>query len=245
VFVDDRADERAMVQEAFPDLVTLDPGERETWRLIDLWGDMAFGSSDLDRTQLYRDQSLRDALTDSGTQPDGHADAETLKKLGLVIAIGDAKRGDLKRVVELINRSNQWNLCGTRTSFEQVLRWHESASAQVLVASVSDRFGAMGIVCATVVIEHDASVEIPVFVLSCRVFGYGVESAMLGEISRRCGIGSQHKSLRGLYRSNTQNHPCRNMYLDHGFAVAEGGVFEWSGVPALPGAPWAELRLLS
>lgn len=241
VFLDDRPDERAMVQESFPDVLTLDPADSETWKRIDLWAAMAFGSSDVDRTRMYQEQALRDAATVVEDDPAVHADTNTLKKLGLVISISSAKRGDLKRVAELINRTNQWNLCGSRTSFEQVRTWHDSDTAHVLIANVADRFGDMGTVCTSIVTEYEDRVEIPVFVLSCRVFGYGVESAMLAEIGRRYSGGGSAKPVVGHFRSNTQNHPCRNMYSDHGFEY-ENDVFRWTGAAPLPGVPWAEVK---
>jgi FkbH-like protein len=241
VFLDDRPDERAMVQEVFPDLLTLDPCDPESWRLIDLWGEISFGSSDLDRTKLYQDQALRDAFEASDTLTQSRS-SDSLERLGLVITIDEAKRSELKRVTELINRTNQWNLCGTRTSFAEVRKWHDSPNTHVLLANVVDRFGDMGTVCVSVVNQSETAAEILVFVLSCRVFGYGVESAMLREIVRRCEIGGRRSLLKGHFRSNTQNQPCRNMYADHGFVVA-GDSYDWTGAPALPKVSWAEVRV--
>ena len=100
----------------------------------------------------------------------------------------------------------------------------------------------MGIVCIALVAPHDDLVKIPVFVLSCRAFGYGVESAMLAEIVRRCEVAHLGKPIIGNYRSTTQNHPSRNMYLDHGF-VSQDGAFRWNGSPPLPDVPWAKILL--
>jgi FkbH-like protein len=240
VLLDDRPDQRARVRALFPDLLILDPRDPETWELIDLWSAMTFGS-DVDRTRMYKEKALRDALTEN--QTDDGAGSETLKKLGLVISINDAKRSsDLKRVTELINRTNQWNLCGTRTTFDQVREWHDSSETTILLAHVADRFGDMGTVCIAVVTPHDDRVEIPVFVLSCRAFGYGVESAMLAEIVRRFEATHLGKPIIGYYRSTTQNHPCRNMYVDHGF-ILQDGAFRWNGSPSLPDVPWAKILL--
>jgi FkbH-like protein len=239
IFLDDRPEERAAIQAAYPDILTLDPNQPQTWESIELWNAMAFGSSNVDRTRLYQEQALREAMLDApgGTVATDYA---TLKELGLRIAIRNAKRTDLRRVAELINRTNQWNLCGTRTTYEQILAWHNSDEFDILVADVDDRFGEMGTVCVSIVATSDERAEIPVFVLSCRAFGYGIETAMLREVERRCRIGIQRKVLIGHYRSTGQNHPCRNMYTDHGFALANG-VFCWAGAPPLPKVPWAEL----
>ncbi len=119
--------------------------------------------------------------------------------------------------------------------------WHESSKTTIVLAHAADRFGDMGTVGIAVVAPYDDRVEIPVFVLSCRVFGYGVETTMLAEICRRCEVAHSGKPIIGLYRSTTQNHPCRNMYIDHGF-ILQDGAFRWNGSP-LPGVPWAKILL--
>jgi FkbH-like protein len=237
IFLDDRADERLLVQDAFPSLLVLNPCDPDVWTHMDLWAELIFGSSDLDRTRMYQEQAVREAET-SSTAADS---VEALKKLGLVITLRAAERKDLKRATELINRTNQWNLCGSRTTFEQMRTWHSSNNAHILLASASDRFGDMGIVCAAIVTVDEDRAEIPIFVLSCRVFGYGVETAMLSEIARRCGIGTERKTLFGPYIASIENHPCRNMYTDHGFQSTDGG-FLWGGAPTLPGVPWADVH---
>jgi predicted enzyme involved in methoxymalonyl-ACP biosynthesis len=97
-------------------------------------------------------------------------------------------------------------------------------------------------VCVAVVTLDSQQAEIPVFVLSCRVFGYGVETAMLSEIARRSGIGGKRSRLIGRYRQTNQNHPGKNMYTDHGFS-SDHDTFVWTGEPSLPVVSWAEIRV--
>jgi FkbH-like protein len=243
IFLNESADERALVNEALPDILTLDAADPSVWKRLDLWADLIHGSSDLDRTRLYQEQALRDASIEVTSAPDFPPDGDALKMLGLVITVRSAEKRDLKRVTELINRTNQWNLCGARTSLEQIRNWHASDHAQVLIASAADRFGDMGVVCVSVVTMHAGRAEIPIFVLSCRVFGYGVETAVLNEIIRRCAVGKQKTTLVGHYRSTNQNHSCRNMYVDHGFEQV-GGNFVWTGSTSVKAVRWAEIRVV-
>jgi len=241
VFIDDRPDERALVSEAHPDIVALDAGSEETWQMIDLWGETTFGSSDVDRTRMYQQNALRDAAMQTDSPAAQGLDPQALSRLKLEIVIGSAQKKDLKRIAELINRTNQWNLCGSRTTLDQVRRWVGSRHSHVLVANVVDRFGDMGAVCVAVVEETPEVASIPVFVLSCRVFGYGIETAMLNAIASRCDIGGRIETLIGEYRANAQNQPCRNMYTDHGFTVVDGR-FCWSGEPTMPSVSWATVQ---
>jgi FkbH-like protein len=242
IFLDDRPDERALVKESFPDILTLDATNPDVWKKLSLWADLVFGSSDLDRTRLYQEQALRDSSIDAPIAPNAPPDGDALKKLGLVITVRSAEKSDLKRIAELINRTNQWNLVGARTSFDQMRRWHASDHAHVLIASVADRFGDMGTVCAAIVTTDSASAEIPVFVLSCRVFGYGVETAVLGEIVRRCELAGK-KAIVGRYRATNQNQACHNMYLDHGFERLGDDIFQWTGSKTIRSVPWADVRM--
>lgn len=235
VFIDDRPDERALVSEAFPDIRVVDALDPDTWAQLAAWADLAAGSSDVDRTRFYQEREEREAFVASqGGSSIEAVDPAMLKQLGVNIRVTEAAKGDLKRVAELINRTNQWNLCGSRTTFQQVRDWHGSSNAHVFVAHVSDRFGDMGAVCVAVVTTDATSAHIPIFVLSCRVFGYGVEAAMIAHIAKRTEIGSTRKRLVGMYKGTSQNHLAKNMYLDHGFTATDAG-FEWrgSGRPAV------------
>lgn len=141
------------------------------------------------------------------------SEAEALKKLKLQLSIRLAERRELKRVSELINRTNQFNTCGSRTSLQEVTRWHDSERHAIWVAEARDKFGPMGTVAVAVVEETMRGVEILVFVLSCRVFGYGMENALLNCIkSWRPG-----KVIYGHFKETPHNQPCHRVYPENGF----------------------------
>jgi FkbH-like protein len=142
------------------------------------------------------------------------------------VTIRSATRKELKRVAELINRTNQFNLCGSRTTFKEVTRWHDGTDYSVLVAEAEDSFGKMGIVSVAVTAETDEKIEILVFVLSCRVFGYGVEKAVLNFIRRSAGHYGEKigKPIFGSYIETPYNAPCRDVYPDNGF-IQDGSLW--------------------
>lgn len=222
VFVDDRPDERAFMADAYPDMLVLDATDPETWARIALWADATEGSSDLDRTQLYQEQLERDAFVGESTV--SQLTDDVIANLQLKIAVREAGKGDLKRFIELINRTNQWNMTGARASLATVKNQTSAADALLLLAQARDKFGDMGDVCAATVTIAGGTATIEAFVLSCRVFGYGVETAMLDEIlSRAKALGATR--LTGRFLPTTQNHMARDMYLDHGFTAEAEGCF--------------------
>ena len=222
LFIDDRADERAMVGEMLPEVETLDAESPDVWRRLALLADMLPEQDELDRTLAYKQREERQKFLEDPAA----AAAEQLdmfRKLKLQVTIRSAGAKELKRVAELVNRTNQFNMCGSRTTLKEVTQWHESADHSVLVVEAGDKFGTMGVVSVAVTSRLPDRVEIPIFVLSCRVFGYGVEKALLNYVRRAAGHtnGGTGKPVVGLYQETAYNEPCRRAYPDNGFEWEE------------------------
>ncbi len=230
VFIDDRADQREMVAEAFPEIHVMDATSDRTWRLLRVWSEMLEDQAETDRTQLYRERDRRESFM-AATETVENDPAALFGKLELRASIREARPSDLKRVAELINRTNQFNLCGTRTSFREVSAWREAPGTHILVVEGADKFGQMGQICVAVLEIGADQARIPAFVLSCRVFGYGMETAVINAIKRKAG----GLPIVGLYRETASNEPCRRMYPDNGFVWdGQAWTYEGSDVPADP-----------
>ena len=67
--------------------------------------------------------------------------------LGIQVEIREARPPELKRITELINRTNQFNLAGTRTTLKEIREWHGGPGRHIVVVEASDKFGPMGVVC--------------------------------------------------------------------------------------------------
>jgi len=215
VFIDDRPDQRDMVSASFPEILALDANSERTWRHLDLWSRSLPEQDGLDRTQLYHEREQRQSfITVEGTAVEP---AVLMARLGLKATLRPAKAPDLKRVVDLINRTNQFNLNNSRTSLAELRDWLASAGKSVILVDGADKFGPMGTVCVALTEQDGRDVRIPIFVLSCRVFGYGFETAMLNAIKRLAARSGGAPRIIGLYRETPLNEPCRAMYPDHGF----------------------------
>jgi FkbH-like protein len=218
VFIDDRADERAMVAETFPEILTLDAESPDVWQRLALLAKLLPEPDEFDRTLTYKqNEKRRQFLEDPGREA-----AETRQlycQINLKMTIRSARLKDLKRLAELINRTNQFNMRGSRTSLKELTSWYKSPYHSIVVVEATDKFGSMGVVSVAVTRETPEKVEILVFVLSCRVFGYGIERALLNFIRRSAGHrdGSRGKPLLGHYKETTYNQPCRNLYPESGF----------------------------
>jgi FkbH-like protein len=237
VFVDDREDEREMMRQTFPEIVTLDATQDRTWTLLDLWGEILPPEPDGDRTQMYKERERRESFLASN-QNVVEDDRELFKKLRIRVDIRTAKRGELPRVAELINRTNQFNVNGARTTLRALQEWLACDSHHVLTAAVSDKFGDSGVVCVCVVELAPTEIRIPVFVLSCRVFGYAVEHAVMNHVKRQlCDNGPNTRPIAGAFAATQHNQPCHRFYPESGFDLVDGR-YLWSGRAGKPDADW-------
>lgn len=238
LFVDDRADERAMVGEMLPEVETLDAESADVWRRLALLAELLPEQDELDRTLAYKQREQRQSFLEDPETAEAEQ-RELFRKMELTVTIRVAQQKELKRVAELINRTNQFNMCGSRTTLREVTEWHDNPRHSVFVVDAGDRFGTMGVVSIAIVAETAEAFEIPVFVLSCRVFGYGVEKALLNHVRRMASdVG---KPILGLYAETAYNEPCRKAYPDAGF-VWEERVWVHRGDGAVEDPDWLTIQ---
>jgi len=159
---------------------------------------------------------IRTHLTRVATQKTAASTAEFLSSLGIRM---DVKRlvpgASLGRVIELVQRTNQFNTTLHRTSageIEQIIRQPESS---LFTLEVSDRFGAYGVVGVCILSGN----EISSFVMSCRVMALKPAVPFLCTVLAAHG----HNSYQGRIIAGPRNQPCRSLFADAGFSEGEAG----------------------
>src|ERR1017187_3323580 len=89
------------------------------------------------------------------------------------------------RALELINKTNQFNLNGRRftdAEWQNEVRQHGAAA---LVAGYEDKFGPLGKILALVGTLSNRTLSVRAFVLRCRAFSRRIEHQCLQELFRR------------------------------------------------------------
>jgi amino acid adenylation domain-containing protein/FkbH-like protein len=191
VFIDDNPLECAQVRAACPEVLTLQlpaSGDAIPQFLRNIWAldKQKITEEDRKRTAFYRENRERDRF---------RQEAPTLEKflagLELKINISPLTPGQLPRVAQLTQRTNQFNCTTLRRSEDQIRQLSTSGELECLTVSVSDRFGDYGLVGAMMYRATPDALSVDTFLLSCRVLGRGVEHNMLrrlGEVARARGI---------------------------------------------------------
>jgi FkbH-like protein len=177
VFVDDNPVELAEVASALPGVHCVTFPSREDGlpeffaRLAQLFARSAVTSEDRERTQMYR-RRLQGMVPSSA---EGADLTEFLRDLQMTLTLEDRSQGQRERAIQLINKTNQFNLNGVRVSDEEVQRILDSGG-RLLTASLADRHGVHGEILSCL-ITSDRIMKC--FVMSCRVFQRRVEHAFL------------------------------------------------------------------
>jgi len=215
VFVDDSPVECEGILQQLPEVAVVQAPIDEPWKLVEILSEqpffdaVQFTEDDVNRLNEYKAQAQRAELAGSAGSRD-----EFLASLEIVCTFQSALQAPLSRAVQLLAKTNQFNLTTRRRSTAEVERF--AAEGQAVVVRVRDRFGDAGVVGLALAQNRGDACIIDSFLLSCRVIGRGIETALLayvGEQAQRTGA----RRLVGEFITTKKNTPCANFYPDHGF----------------------------
>jgi FkbH-like protein len=217
VFVDDNPVECEAIRQQLPDVAVVMAPIHEPWKLVETLSEQPFFDAavvtddDLNRLSEYKAQAQRAELASSVGNRD-----EFLASLEIVCTFQSALQAPLSRAVQLLAKTNQFNLTTRRHSATEVEAFASTAGGQAVVVRVRDRFGDAGVVGLALVRNQGRSCYIDSLLLSCRVIGRGIETALLAYIGEHA-VRTGAKLLVGEFIATKKNTPCADFYPDHGF----------------------------
>lgn len=235
LFIDDDLREIAEVQQAFPDMRFLS-GAQEAWRSIILYSAQtqvaAISAEAHSRTGLVRALAQRQTLA---REVDREQFLLSLQMRVSLDIIKDAAQPQFDRALELLNRSNQFNTTGQRWTAAQLAQ-ALGDGAKILALSAQDVFADNGLV-ALAVFKANAITQV---VMSCRVFGLGLESALLHAVIKHIhadSAGQSNEAITGAWFDTGRNRSSALLFAENGFVQQSGSplqVWELKTLPAWP-----------
>jgi len=90
----------------------------------------------------------------------------------------------LARVAQLTQKTNQFNLTTRRYTESQIAEMAKHPAWNIFSIRVRDRFGDHGIVGVAITHDQGDQCEVDTFLLSCRVIGRTIETALLAHIAK-------------------------------------------------------------
>ncbi len=182
VFIDDNPAERQLVRQMMPQVETLEMPSSpalfaRTLRETNCFARPFLTEEDKNRGQIYADQRKRDQFQQSCASLE-----DFLKSLEMKASIRLAAKEDLKRVAQLTQRTNQFNLTARRYTEADIAKKMQSSDWRIYVLGLKDKFGDNGTVGLAMVQSQPDCWCIDTFLMSCRVIGRQAEDALVDRI---------------------------------------------------------------
>jgi len=228
-FLDDNPVERKRIRDALPDVHVIEmPASPSDYaralREEPLFERLALSEEDRRRGEYYAAQRRRAEAERTATTKE-----DFYRSLQQEADIAPVNPATLPRVAQLTQKTNQFNLTTRRYTEQQIANLAADSRWRVYSIRVTDRYSDNGLVGAAITQDRDDVCEIDTFLLSCRVIGRTVETALLAHLAdaaRARGI----RRLEGRFLPTRKNAPAADFYRDHGFEpVSRDG----------PGSAWA------
>lgn len=216
IFIDDNPVERetvkgeclcALVPDFPTDTTELLSFAEEIW--FDYCRPLKVLGEDLKKTQMYHNETKRKQEMGESLNLDDY-----IKKLEMVVDIHRMRSGELERVTQLINKTNQFNVTTKRyiqTEIEEIAANPDNA---IYVVYSSDKYGSSGLISVIILKESEVDVKIDTFLMSCRVMGRKLEYIIINELAEK-----YEKRLIGEFIPTAKNAPVKKLYDRLGFTL--------------------------
>ena len=227
VFIDDNATERERVKSALPQVTVVDLPEDKLLvpqflSSLDLFTNPFISEEDKIRSQLYSEERER-LLSKQGVQ----SLEEWLAGNKIEIAVETVGVHNLQRVIQLLNKTNQMNLCTRRLTEGELTSWLGNAENKMWGFRVRDRFGDAGLTGILGLTIKDNRAIISDFVLSCRVMGRKTEEVLM-HVASKMATTFNCTELQATCIRTEKNGPCFAFFNNAGLKAAATNEFSYN-----------------
>lgn len=217
VFLDDNPFERNSVRMYIPQIcvpeLPEDPADYlEFLYGLNLFETTTFSSEDKERTTHYQNEFRRSAAKQKFINDD-----DFLKSLNMYSYVQSFNSFTIPRVVQLLQRSNQFNLRTKRYTIAEIDTMNVLNNYSTFSFTLEDKFGDNGLICIVILKEEVKNVLfIDTWCMSCRILKRGMENFVLNTIvnfAKKNGF----TLLKGEYIPTERNELVKDHYRNLGF----------------------------
>lgn len=218
VFADDNPAEREIVSAQLPGVaVPAMDGAENYIKVLDHCGYFEVTNlsvEDMKKTDMYH------AKAEASKAQAAFADyGEYLASLNMKATITGFEPIIVQRVAQLTNKSNQFNLTTLRCSEDDIRSMEESDNYICMAGKLVDKFADNGIVTVVAGEKTEVnSLDIKLWLMSCRVLKRGMEDLMMNQLVVRCKSAGI-TSIIGHYYPTAKNSMVKEFFADYGFEL--------------------------
>ncbi len=170
---------------------------------------------DIKRSDMYAENAKRNAQQKKFTNY-----TDYLLSLEMKAEIKDFTPLYLRRITQLTNKSNQFNLTTKRYTLPEMEEVCESADRIRLYGQLTDKFGDNGIVSVVIGKCEETALHVELWLMSCRVLKRDMEQAMLDELVKQCKNRGIDRII-GYYYKTPKNNMVSELFGTFGFTLKE------------------------
>ena len=215
VFIDDNPAERELIRNRLPQVAVIE-AERPEKFLYELdrsgyFDTLTLSAEDTRRADLYKENQQRESEKNNFASY-----ADYLISLEQTCLFTAASEKNLERVVQLAGKTNQFNLTTWRITTAELIAIASDPAYITICGSLKDKFGDNGLVTVLIgKIEND-TLDILLWIMSCRVFSRRLEFAVFDKIISECEKRGIFK-IKGVYKPTAKNKPVAGFYAGLNF----------------------------
>lgn len=215
VFVDDNPAEREIVKAQLNGVCApVMDGVENYIQTLDRSGFFevtTFSEDDIKRNEMYKANAQRAAQ-----QATFENYEEYLLSLDMNAVIDDFIPMYIQRITQLSNKSNQFNVTTKRYTAAEMEEVFNSDEYIRLYGKLTDKFGDNGVVSVVIGKKDGNTLNMELWLMSCRVLKRDMEFAMLDTLVEKCrqqGI----ETINGYYYPTAKNSMVKELYKTFGF----------------------------
>lgn len=217
VFFDDNPAEREHVRAELPEVVVVDVPPDPAHYIRALEQSLSFETTglteaDSHRASQYAAESQRRESLFAAASP-----GEYLASLAMKAEVLEIGPANLDRVVDLVTKTNQFNLTTRRHSRAAVEAMLATDRSVCFAVRLADRFGDYGIISVVLGMPQDGgALRLDTWLMSCRAMGRTVEHFVMNRIGERARQAG-YERVTGEYLPTPKNVPVKTLLPDFGF----------------------------
>jgi FkbH-like protein len=213
LFIDDSPFELEQVRAVLPEVQVLKAEGYKTL-LSRPEFDVPVTAESTNRRKLYQVENTRQATKQSF----GENYKAFLEHCEIRLTLSGMTKGNIERVHELTQRTNQMNFSGNRYDRSRLEEILQSPPLDTYVIKCEDKFGSYGVVGFAIVDKEEPRLTDLMF--SCRIQAKRVEHAFLAHIIHKY-TSEARPSFFANFRKTPRNEPSGRVFADMGFHESE------------------------
>lgn len=216
VFFDDNPIEREQIKKNLKDITVIDPNKDISYWPEQLFECFEFIKFKLTKEDINKTKQYRSRATFNYERKKNNNEILFLKNINLKAKIVKLTKNNEQRCLQIINKTNQFNLTTKRYNLTQIKEFANNKKNKIFMIELADKYGNHGLVSLIMWRCEKNFIYIDNFAMSCRVLGRYLETWILGEVIKYAKKNKVN-FLLGEHIQTKKNDLVKNLYKDLGF----------------------------